>query len=311
MPASEPDPQTERAERFDREHARSLRALAYRMLGSRAEAEDIVQEAWLRWADVDAVRVRHDGAFLSRLVTNLCLDRLGSAASRREHYIGVWLPEPLIDDEASGQWSPGPEARAEYAEEVSVAFLLALERLSPLERAAFLLHDVFDEDFDEIALRLGRSAAACRQLASRARNNVRALHARRKVDDDERERLFGAFSAAVAGRNIEALARMLTDDAVMMADGGGKASAVARPLHGAELIARALIGFASIPRGGGWRLEPRRLNGLPGCLVFNGQSGDLVQTITLAPSPTASDRIAAIYIQRNPDKLQSIRRHLG
>ena len=307
MPPPKPDPQTERAERFNREHARSLRALAYRMLGSRAEAEDIVQEAWLRWADVDAAQVRHDAAFLSRLVTNLCLDRLGSAAARREHYVGVWLPEPLIDDEAAGQWSPGPEARAEYAEDVSVAFLLALERLSPLERAAFLLHDVFDEDFDEIALRLGRTAAACRQLASRARHNVRAVHSRREVDEAERQRLFGAFSAAVSGRDVEALARMLTEDAVLMTDGGGKVSAVPQPLHGAALIARALIGFASIPGSGGWRLEARRLNGMPGCLVFNGHSGELMQTITLAPSTTTPDRLAAIYIQRNPDKLQSIR----
>ena len=138
----------ERALRYDREHARTLRALAYRMLGSRTEAEDIVQEAWLRWAQVDESTVQHAGAYLSRLVTNLCLDKLGSAAAKREQYVGVWLPEPLLNEEAG--WSPGPEVQAEFAQDVSVAFLLALERLSPLERAAFLLHDVFDLDFDEI-----------------------------------------------------------------------------------------------------------------------------------------------------------------
>ena len=145
----------ERARRYDRELARNLRALAYRMLGSRAEAEDIVQEAWLRWAPVDESTVQHAGAFLSRLVTNLCLDKLGSAAAKREQYVGVWLPEPLLDEDAD--WAPGPEVQAEFAQDVSIAFMLALERLSPLERAAFLLHDVFDLDFDEIGVRLSRT----------------------------------------------------------------------------------------------------------------------------------------------------------
>src|SRR5215470_15737705 len=141
----------ERALRYDREHVRSLRALAYRMLGSRTEAEDIVQEVWLRWAEVDEGTVRHAGAYLSRLTTNLCLDKLGSAAARREQYVGVWLPEPLLEDEILFGWAPSPERQAEYAEDVSIAFMLALERLSPLERAAFLLHDVFDLEYDEIA----------------------------------------------------------------------------------------------------------------------------------------------------------------
>ena len=163
---------TDRALRYDRDHARSLRALAYCMLGSRAEAEDIVQEAWLRWAKVDESTVQNAGAYLSRLVTNLCLDKLGSATAKRGQYIGVRLPEPLLDDE--GGWSPGPEVQAEFAQDVSVAFLLALERLSPLERAAFLLHEVFDLDFDEIGRHLERSAAACRKLASRARDHVKA-----------------------------------------------------------------------------------------------------------------------------------------
>jgi RNA polymerase sigma-70 factor, ECF subfamily len=298
----------ERALRYDREHARSLRALAYRMLGSRAEAEDIVQEAWLRWAQVDESTVEHAGAYLSRLVTNLCLDKLGSAAARRERYVGVWLPEPLLDEEAG--WSPGPEAQAEFAQDVSVAFMLALERLSPLERAAFLLHEVFDVDFDEIGRRLERSPAACRQLASRARNHVKADYARREVEDEERERLFGAFSEAVRTRDVEALARVLTEDAVMLADGGGKVSAVSRPLQGGALIARAFIGFASLPTSH-WRLEPARINGLPGCLVFDDPTGELVQTIALAPSATEPNRIGALYIQRNPDKLQGVLTALG
>ncbi|MFT4102432.1 MAG: RNA polymerase sigma factor SigJ [Burkholderiaceae bacterium] len=305
-----PDPNpplADRARRFDREHARPLRALAYRMLGSRAEAEDIVQDAWLRWADVDERQIQNDRAYLSRLVTNLCLDKLGSAAARRERYVGVWLPEPLVDDPAGGDWSADPEARAEFAQDVSVAFLLALERLSPLERAAFLLHDVFDEDFDEIALRLGRSPVACRQLASRARQRVRAEHPRRAVSEDEHRRLFGAFSEAVRGLDVDALARVLANDVVLMTDGGGKVHAVPRPLHGGALVARTLIGFARLPASGGWRLQPARINGLPGCLVTSGRTGELMQTITLAPSASLPGRIGAIYIQRNPDKLRNVR----
>jgi RNA polymerase sigma-70 factor, ECF subfamily len=299
----------ERALRYDREHARSLRALAYRMLGSRSEAEDIVQEAWLRWEQVDEGSVEHAGAYLSRLVTNLCLDKLGSAAAKRERYVGVWLPEPLVDEEAG--WSPGPEAQAEFAQDVSVAFMLALERLSPLERAVFLLHEVFDVDFDEIGRRLERSPAACRQLASRARNHVKADYARREVEDEERERLFGAFSAAVRSLDVDALAKVLTDDAVMLSDGGGKVLAVPRPLHGGGLVAKTFIGFARLPSSRAWRLEPARINGLPGCLVFDDATGQLVQAVALAPSATEPDRIGALYIQRNPDKLQGVLAALG
>jgi RNA polymerase sigma-70 factor (ECF subfamily) len=298
----------ERAQRYDREQARSLRALAYRMLGSRAEAEDIVQEAWLRWAEVDESTVQHAGAYLSRLVTNLCLDKLGSAAARREQYVGVWLPEPLLDDDAG--WSPGPEVQAEFAEDVSVAFMLALERLSPLERAVFLLHEVFDVDFDEIGRRLERSAGACRQLASRARGHVKADYARHEVNAEERERLFVAFSDAVRDFDVDALSRILANDAVMLADGGGKVSAVTRPLHGGALIAKTFIGFAKLPTSQGWRLQPMRINGLPGCLVFDAL-GQLVQTVALAPSITEPGCIGALYIQRNPDKLQGVLAVLG
>lgn len=301
----------ERARRFEHEHARSLRALAYRMLGSRADAEDVTQEAWLRWAEVDEDRIDHAGAFLSRVVTNLCLDRLGSAAARREQYVGVWLPEPLLDDEAHADWSPDPQAQAEFAQDVSLAFLLALERLSPLERAAFLLHEVFDVDFDEIARRLQRSPAACRQLSSRARRHVRADYARQEIAGEEAQRLFEAFSDAVRRHDVEALARVLADDAVLLADGGGKASAVPRPLHGAGLIARTFIGFARLPGSTGWRLEAARINGMPGCLVFDdADGGRLVQTIALAPAGEPG-RIGALYIQRNPDKLQRLSRALG
>lgn len=305
MTKSPSSPLSDRALRFDREHSRSLRALAYRMLGSRAEAEDMVQEAWLRWAEVDESTVQHAGAYLSRLVTNLCLDRLGSAAHRREQYVGVWLPEPLVDEEA--EWSPGPEMQTEFAQDVSVAFMLALERLSPLERAAFLLHEVFDLDFEEVGQRLERSPAACRQLASRARQHVKTDYARREVEEEEHQRLFLAFSTAVRDGDIEALSRVLTEDALFMSDGGGKVSAVMHPMQGGALIAKTFIGFARLPIGRSWQLRPARINGMPGCLIINGDTGELIQTVVLAPSATEPGRIAAMYVQRNPDKLQGVR----
>lgn len=298
----------ERAKRYDSEHAPILRALAYRMLGSRSEAEDIVQEAWLRWAEVDECTVQHIGAYLSRLVTNLCLDRLRSASAKREQYVGVWLPEPLLDEE--GWWEPGPDLQTEFAQDVSVAFMLALERLSPLERAAFLLHDVFDFDFDEIGLRLQRSPTACRQLASRARNYVKADYARREVEDEERKRLFDAFTKAVRNFDVDALANLLTEDAVLLSDGGGKVSSVPLPLHGNILIAITLIEFA-IMTTAQWRLEPARINGLPGCLVFDDATGQLVQTITMSPSLNEFGHIGALYVQRNPDKLKGVLTVLG
>jgi RNA polymerase sigma-70 factor (ECF subfamily) len=295
-----------RARRFDNDHARRLRALAYRMLGSRAEAEDIVQEAWLRWAEVDETTVQHAGAFLSRLVTNLCLDKLRSAAQQREQYVGVWLPEPLLEDEDLFGWMPGPEKQAEFAQDVSIAFMLALERLSPLERAAFLLHDVFDLDYDEIARHLDRSEATCRQLISRARKNVKADYARREVAKEEGERLVAAFMDAVRSHDVSGLARLLAEDAVLLADGGGKVHAVPRPLHGGALIARTFIGFAQLPTSRSWRLVPATVNGLPGLLVVDAAAGDrLVQTIALAPAQ-APGQVGALYIQRNPDKLRAI-----
>ncbi|MGA8202911.1 MAG: RNA polymerase sigma factor SigJ [Woeseiaceae bacterium] len=307
MPNSVDLSPTARAQRYERDHGHRLRALAYRMLGSRADAEDIVQEAWLRWVEVDESTVGHAGAFLSRLVTNLCLDKLRSASARREQYVGVWLPEPLLENDEFFDWKPDPAKQIEYAEDVSVAFLLALERLSPLERAAFLLHDVFDLDYDEVAHHLERSEAACRQLSSRARKNIKADYARREVAQEERDLLVSAFIDAVRGQDVAALAQVLTTDAVLLADGGGKVSALPRPLHGNDVIARRFIGFAKMSANRGWRLVAAVVNGLPGCLVFDDLAGGrLVETITLAPAPDEPGHVAAMYVQRNPDKLLAI-----
>lgn len=282
-------------------HRRHLRGLAYRMLGSRAEAEDVVQDAWLRWHAADRDTVDNPRAFLSRTVTRLCLDRLKSAQAQREVYVGAWLPEPLVDDDT--QFQPGPEAMHELANDLSYAFMLTLERLSPLERAAFLLHDVFDMDFSEVASALGRSESACRQLASRARSNVHANRPSFKPTPEEERRLADAFVNAIRDGDIGALARVLAQDATFVSDGGGRVTAVPKPLVGNELIAKVLIGFARFYNPVEHRMRRARVNGLPG-FVLSTVQGELIQTIALEPGEGGV--IKAIYIMRNPEKLQGV-----
>ncbi|HJV53350.1 MAG TPA: sigma-70 family RNA polymerase sigma factor [Noviherbaspirillum sp.] len=280
---------------------RHLRAIAYRMLGSRAEAEDVVQDAWLRWHAADRAQVDNVRAFLSATVTRLCLDRLKSAQAQREVYVGAWLPEPVADDDS--QYQPGPEAMHELAHDLSFAFMLTLERLSPLERAAFLLHDVFDMSFTDIAGVLGRSAAACRQLAARARANVHANRPAVRITPDEENRLAGAFVSAIRDGDVAALARVLAEDATFVADGGGRVTAVPKPLFGRDLIARTLIGFTRhfVPEK--HRMRPTRINGLAGCVISTAE-GELIQTIALEAD--GAGRIKAIYVMRNPDKLRLV-----
>jgi len=282
-------------------HRRHLRGLAYRMLGSRAEAEDAVQDAWLRWHATDRGAVDNPRAFLSRTVTRLCLDRIKSAQAQREVYVGAWLPEPLVDDAAHFQ--PGPEAIHELANDLSYAFMLTLERLSPLERAAFLLHDVFDMEFREVAATLGRSESACRQLASRARSNVQANRPSFKPTPEEESRLADAFVNAIRDGDVDALARVLAQDATFVSDGGGRATAVPKPLVGSELIAKAVIGFARLYNPRDYRTRRARVNGLPGFVVSSVQ-GELIQTIALEPD--GDGRIKAIYVMRNPEKLRGV-----
>ncbi|HJV87369.1 MAG TPA: sigma-70 family RNA polymerase sigma factor [Noviherbaspirillum sp.] len=282
-------------------HRRHLRALAYRMLGSRTEAEDVVQDAWLRWHSADRASVDNARAFLSRTVTNLCLDRIKSAQAQREVYVGSWLPEPVVDDEA--QFQPGPEAAHELASDLSFAFMLTLERLSPLERAAFLLHDVFDMGFGEVAAALGRSEAACRQLASRARANVRANRPAVKVAPEVEQRLASAFVRALLEGDVDALAQALAEDARFVSDGGGRVTAVPKPLHGRDQIAKVLIGFARLYDPALYRMRRARINGLPGFVLFTAQS-EPVQTIALEIG--VNNVISAIYVMRNPDKLRRV-----
>jgi len=282
-------------------HRRYLRGLAYRMLGSRAEAEDVVQNAWLRWHAADRAAVDNPRAFLSRTVTRLCLDRLKSAQAQREVYVGAWLPEPLVDDET--QFQPGPEAMHELANDLSYAFMLTLERLSPLERAAFLLHDVFDMDFREVAAVLGRSESACRQLASRARSNVHANRPTAKVSPEEEKRLTHAFVGAIRDGDVAALAQVLAQDATFVSDGGGRVTSVPKPLFGRDLVAKVVIGFSRLYEPAQHRLRPARINGLPG-FVLSTVEGKLIQTIAIEPD--LDGFIRGIYVTRNPEKLQHV-----
>ncbi|HWO26525.1 MAG TPA: sigma-70 family RNA polymerase sigma factor [Kofleriaceae bacterium] len=276
-------------------HRAYLVKIAYRMLGSVAEAEDAVQDAFLRWSAAPRGDVAEPRAYLTRIVTRLCVDRLKSARARREQYVGTWLPEPVVE-EAAGE--PG----AALAHELSVALLVTLERLSPLERAAFLLHDVFELGFDEVAQTLERSEAAVRQLAARAREHVREDRPRFRASDEEAARLAGAFQAALLAGDVTAISQLLAADAVFYSDGGGKRVAARNPIFGRDKILRFLIGITA-KRGRALtpsEVQPAWINGMPGFVVH---SPDGIETLALEVEGGA---IAALYAVRNPDKLRHL-----
>jgi RNA polymerase sigma-70 factor, ECF subfamily len=275
-------------------HRGRLLGLAYRMLGSRSDAEDIVQDAYLRFAG--ARDVHNPEAFLVTIVTRLCLDRLKSAKAQREVYVGPWLPEPVCDADGLS-----PDAATELADDLSFALLLALDRLSPMERAAFLLHDVFDTPFAEIAAMLDRSEASCRQLATRARRAVRDNRPAPAATPDSHARLLTAFSDAVASGNVRQLAELLRADAVALTDGGGRKFAALNPIIGADKVARFFIGIAGKTAGQQVRIEPAVINGAVGALLY--LDGELDLTLSMAID---GERIAAIYVVRNPDKLRHL-----
>ena len=275
-------------------HRGRLLGLAYRMLGSRSDAEDIVQDAYLRFAG--ASDVHNPEAFLVTVVTRLCLDRLKSAKAQREVYVGPWLPEPVCDAEGLS-----PDAATELADDLSFALLLALDRLSPMERAAFLLHDVFDTPFSEIAAMLDRTEASCRQLATRARRAVRDERPAPAATPDNHARLLQAFGEAVTSGDVARLAELLREDAVAITDGGGRKTAARNPIQGADKIARFFIGLAAKNAGHEIRVEPTMINGAIGALLY--LDGELDHTMSMAIS---GEKIAAIYIVRNPDKLRHL-----
>jgi RNA polymerase sigma-70 factor (TIGR02957 family) len=276
-------------------------AIAYRMLGSVSEAEDVVQEGFLRLhrARADGERIESPRAYLSTVVSRLCLDQLRSARVRRETYVGEWLPEPLLvnaDDD--------PARRLEMADSLSLAFLVLLESLSPEQRAAFLLHEVFDEPYDRIAEIVGTSEQNARQLVTRARRHVDERRPRFEASREEQEQLATRFFAAAQEGDLEALEELLAHDVVLRSDGGGKAPSIRRAIHGRTKVARALrAGLRAGARVGGFTVRRQEVNGQPGALYLDPE-GRLAGVMIL---DIAGGQIQAVSTIVNPDKLQ----HLG
>ena len=263
-----------------------LTRVAYRMLGSVADAEDVVQDAFIRWLGTDRDAVREPAAFLRRTVTRLCLDQIKSARNSRETYIGPWLPDPLVGEEEE--------------DDVTLPLMLALERLSPLERAAFLLHDVFGVGFDEVAKTIDRDPAATRQLAARARTHVRDARPRYKLEKEKGLEIADAFFAASRSGDMSALGALLAADVGMWADGGGKRPAAMGPILGHDIVLKLHRSLAVLfGKYGSTLVHTGMINGLPG-FVTREADGEL-QTTALE---IADGKVTAIYVMRNPDKLR-------
>jgi len=280
---------------FEAERPR-LRALAYRMLGSMADADDVVQDAWLRWerlGDVGRSAIENPSAWLTTTTSRLALDVLRSARRQREEYVGPWLPEPVLTDD-------DPAEAVELAESLTLGFLAVLERLEPVERAVFLLADVFGEPYREIAVAVGRSEDACRQIAARARRRVRDEHRHRGGGAAGGDQLLQAFVAACASGEVDALRGLLVDDAVLVSDGGRDVHAARRPIVGADRVSRFLAGVVKrLPSD--VTIEHHHVNGEPGLVVR--RHGQAVMVLAIEP---AGDAIAAVRLVVNPDKLRSL-----
>ncbi|MFF4150750.1 RNA polymerase sigma-70 factor [Streptomyces sp. NPDC001651] len=280
------------------EHRPVLLGVAYRMLGRVADAEDVVQEAWLRWSRADRSEVREPRAYLVRVTTRLAIDRLRQVKARGESYVGPWLPEPYVTD--FGDRVPDTAERAVLADSVSLAVLIVLESLSPLERAVFVLREAFGYPYAEIAAMLDRGEAAVRQLAGRARRHVEERRPRYEVDPAERRDLTERFLAAAAGGDLEGLMSLLAPDVRLIGDSGGKAKAPLRVLESADHVGRFLAGVAQkgIPDAGFRYVE---INGGPALLVLSGGRPDSVFQVDVLDG-----RIQAVYVIRNPDKLKAL-----
>jgi RNA polymerase sigma-70 factor (ECF subfamily) len=284
----------ERTEAFEQQRGR-LQGIAYRMLGSRAEAEDVVQEAWLRWHRATADDIRSPQAWLIAATTRLCIDRLRQLRSAREVYVGPWLPEPLMLDSA-----PPADHATELASDLSVAFLALLERLAPEERAAFLLHEIFDSGYDDIARILGRSEAASRQMVSRARKRVRDAQPRVQVSAEARTRLLEGLAQAVQNQDQAALLKLLAEEATWTSDGGGKAKAAKKVVRGAAHVARFATGV----------LRKYLANLSFRAITVNGEGGLAAyfhdQLISVMTIRTDGQRILDVFSILNPDKLRGL-----
>ncbi len=289
---------------FDR-HRRLLFGVAYQMLGSVADAEDVVQDAWLRWSAADRDDVLDERAYLVQITTRLALDRLGSARARRESYVGPWLPEPLLtggSPVASGPPAPEPDEAAVLGERISLALLVVLETLSPVERAVFVLREVFGMSAAEVGAVLGRSEAGVRQLAHRAREHVEARRPRFDTDRRAQQEVTERFLAAVAGGDVDALLAVLSPGVVLTSDGGGKTKAALRPIAGADKVARWLVAIAqdgaAIPDV---RIELADVNGSPAIVGWSGSEpfGSISLTV-------ADGRVEQVLVVVNPDKLTGL-----
>ncbi|MEU8226433.1 RNA polymerase sigma-70 factor [Kribbella sp. NPDC048915] len=274
------------------DHREVLVGAAYRVLGSVSDAEDVVQEAWLRWSAIDHADIRDPRAYLIRITTRLALNRLREQKARREQYVGPWLPEPLATED-------DPAEVVELADSVSMAMLVVLETLSPLERATFVLREVFDLPYDEIADTLGRSEAAVRQLAHRARSHVHARQPRHQVDKQSHTELTMRFMQAAGSGNVDQVLELLAPDAVLISDGGGKKRAALRPIQGADKIARWML--AVVEDNPGFEVRVLHLND---DLAFVAYYDDEPDTVTFLK--TDGDRITELYLIRNPDKLGTL-----
>jgi RNA polymerase sigma-70 factor (ECF subfamily) len=271
-------------------------AIAYRMLGSVGEAEDVVQEAMIRLHATDPAEVRSPTAYTATVTSRLALDELRSARVRRERYVGTWLPEPVLGE-------PDPAERAELRESLTAAFLVVLETLGPVERAVFVLHDLFDLPYAEVAEVVGRSEPACRQIAARARRHVAARQQRFDPPAAERDQLVRSFFAAVEAGDVAALERQLAADVVFHGDGGGKGPAVRQPVIGPLRVARLLAGIIRQAQRYGLRLEPAVVNGGPGARILDPDD----RLLTVLAIDVRDGRVVAVRSVINPDKL----RHLG
>lgn len=285
---------------FERQR-KQLAAYAYRMMGSRADADDLVQEAWVSWQKANAQEVADSRAYLFRVVHNLCLDRLKSAQVRRERYVGAWLPEPIVD--AQAQYSPDAARATELAEDLSFALMLTLERLSAPERAAFLLHDVFAYPFAEVARMLDRTETSCRQLARRARLHLKQSERAQRCSPDQARKIAQAFASATQHGDLAQLAAVLAEDVTLISDGGGRVAAVPEPLTGRGKVAKAWIGFAKLGRKvPDLRTREAQINGLPGFVLEDADG--VIQTIALEVD--RSLKVTGIYVVRNPEKLSGV-----
>lgn len=270
--------------------------LAYRMLGSLPDADDVMQEAYLRWTNADRTEVRSTRAYLSSVVTRLCIDQRRQIEARKETYVGPWLPEPIVESELMTG-----AGRIDVAESVSLALMHVLETLTPVERAAYLLRKIFDYGYDEISQILEKSEANCRQLVSRAESHVLAERPRFDATPQDVERISNQFLQACSTGDLDGLVHLLSEDVVIYSDGGGKATAALRPLEGIDKASRFLLGLYK--KGvGKLRIERVRVNGQIGYAAFDGE-----ELVTIWAMDIADGRIRRCYLIRNPDKLARVR----